>query len=395
MPGRRISIALKLSLLAALAALAVVWPRAEVGEGASLNPAAYFEDEFCSADPGTWSFASNGYLDPSVFLTDCYLQLGQTSGGVTSLDFPYVRTLSTPLPDSGDFSLEIRAQYPVITKNLTNLAVLGPNDQLIFVRWPDGSTWLRNGGFTTVPVQANVWQRYRLTVTQNQISLSVDGAPVLDASLDVRPSKLWFGHPTIGQVLGRDADDAFPGFVTSCVDPNTGVVSCRWWGPNVWSALRVDYVRVTAACDNGTADPDGDGLTSKAEFALETDACVVDTDQDGCGDGREVLTQDPALGGQRNPKLFWDFFDVPTPPAFARDRAVGVADIAAVVARFGSSGDRKIDPLSTPAAPPAYHTGYDRSVPGDPNTNKSRGPNGSVTVQDIALVVSQFGHSCL
>jgi hypothetical protein len=34
-------------------------------------------------------------------------------------------------------------------------------------------------------------------------------------------------------------------------------------------------------------------------------------------------------------------------------------------------------------------------VPGDPNTNKSRGPNGSVTVQDIALVVGQFGHSCL
>jgi polyhydroxybutyrate depolymerase len=117
-----------------------------------------------------------------------------------------------------------------------------------------------------------------------------------------------------------------------------------------------------------------------------------DADGDGCT-GAQELGPTLSLGGQRHPKVFWDFFDTPTPPSFTRDSAVAVSDIAGVVGRFGSGGLTNIDPLSTPAAAPAYHTGYDRTA--GPVTGTTGPPNGSVTVQDISLAVAQFGHSCL
>jgi hypothetical protein len=101
----------------------------------------------------------------------------------------------------------------------------------------------------------------------------------------------------------------------------------------------------------------------------------------------------PTTGGLRNPKDFWDFYDAPAPPDFMRNRVVSVADIAAIIARFGANGDSGIDPLSPPPAPPAYHTGYDRTFAG-PESWKTGPPNGSITVEDITLVVAQFGHSC-
>jgi hypothetical protein len=76
-----------------------------------------------------------------------------------------------------------------------------------------------------------------------------------------------------------------------------------------------------------------------------------------------------------------------------RDRSVAIADIAAVVSRFGSSGDSAADPLSLPPPAPAYHTAYDRTLAG-PELWKTGPPNGGVTVQDVALVAAQFGHSC-
>jgi len=117
-----------------------------------------------------------------------------------------------------------------------------------------------------------------------------------------------------------------------------------------------------------------------------------DPDGDGCSISQEQAAN-PQLGGQRNPKSFWDFFDVPTPPAFTRDRSVTIGDIAAVIAHFGSTGDMGIDPLSTPAAQPAYHSAYDRTLVG-PNVWNTGPPNGSTTIEDIARVIAQFGHSC-
>jgi hypothetical protein len=92
--------------------------------------------------------------------------------------------------------------------------------------------------------------------------------------------------------------------------------------------------------------------------------------------------------------VYWDFFDVPTPPGYVRDQSVSIADIAAIVARFGANGGTGIDPLSSPPPPPAYHTAYDRTLTA-PDPWDSGPPNGSITIQDITLVVAQFGHSCL
>lgn len=117
----------------------------------------------------------------------------------------------------------------------------------------------------------------------------------------------------------------------------------------------------------------------------------LDSDSDGCTDVQE-LGSNPLLGGQRNPDNFWDFFDTPNPNATPqRDKFISVVDIARVVARFGTSGDPGIDPLSRPPKT-GYHTAYDRfAVAG-----KLSGPaDGFIGAGDILLVVLQFGHSCI
>jgi hypothetical protein len=124
----------------------------------------------------------------------------------------------------------------------------------------------------------------------------------------------------------------------------------------------------------------------------------TDTDQDGCIDPFEAAVN-PALGGGRNPKVFWDFFDVPTGPGPARDRAITISDIAAVVARFGANSMPPPDKatalaqaLTSPPPAPAYHTAYDRTmIPG----GLSGPPDGAITVTDINRAVMQFGASCM
>jgi hypothetical protein len=76
-----------------------------------------------------------------------------------------------------------------------------------------------------------------------------------------------------------------------------------------------------------------------------------------------------------------------------RDRILSIEDIAAIVARYGASGDAGSDPLSPPPAPPAYHTAYDRTFAG-PQPWKTGPPNGSITIEDVVLAVAQFGHTC-
>jgi dipeptidyl aminopeptidase/acylaminoacyl peptidase len=119
---------------------------------------------------------------------------------------------------------------------------------------------------------------------------------------------------------------------------------------------------------------------------------LVDTDRDGCFDPDELFL-DADEGGQRDPDLFWDFFDVPTAPGFVRDRLISISDIVAVASRYGSSGSTSIDPLSSPPPAPAYHAAYDRTYAG-PNPWNSAAPDGAISVADISRVVAQFGHSC-
>jgi hypothetical protein len=123
-------------------------------------------------------------------------------------------------------------------------------------------------------------------------------------------------------------------------------------------------------------------------------SAFFDSDADGCLDTREQGFS-ASVGGLRNPKDFWDFFDTPD-GANNRDRVVNVADISRVVGRFGSSGSSTTPADGVGAAPPApaYHAAFDRT-PGTVWYWRSGPANGSITIEDITRIVAQFGHSCV
>ena len=120
-----------------------------------------------------------------------------------------------------------------------------------------------------------------------------------------------------------------------------------------------------------------------------------DSDRDGCADGREL--EAPAeLGGGRDPKDFWDFFDTPDPSATPpRDGSVTADDVFRVAARFGATGDPTIDPLSTPAST-GYHPAYDRTPAPPGGSPLAIGPpDGAIAMPDVFAVAAQFGHRCV
>jgi hypothetical protein len=117
-----------------------------------------------------------------------------------------------------------------------------------------------------------------------------------------------------------------------------------------------------------------------------------DLDLDGCHDVEED-GDDETLGGLRNPKIFWDFFDTPN-ASNTRDKAVASADLFRVLDRFGATGDPMIDPLSAPPPAPAYHTAFDRGPSSGPNPWNLTAANGSIASTDFFAALAQFGHSC-
>jgi glucose/arabinose dehydrogenase len=138
-----------------------------------------------------------------------------------------------------------------------------------------------------------------------------------------------------------------------------------------------------------------DGTIYIAEFGEERIAYLApDSDRDGCADSREAGAE-PGLGGGRDPKDFWDFFDTPDLNATPqRDRQIGIADIFRVAGRFGATGDPSIDPLSTPPEA-GYHPAYDRTTAPPGGSALDIGPaDGAITIGDIFAAATQFGHAC-
>ena len=127
-----------------------------------------------------------------------------------------------------------------------------------------------------------------------------------------------------------------------------------------------------------------------------------DSDRDGCADSREGGTA-AALGGERDPNYFWDVFDVWTGSPAARDRAVTIGDIGAVVARFGATREPPLsksaalaEAITPPPPAPAYHAAADRSPPQSGADLWALGPpDGSISIVDIGGAVAQFGHTCI
>ncbi len=173
---------------------------------------------------------------------------------------------------------------------------------------------------------------------------------------------------TVPGLAGVTAIAAGPGGGHTCALLATGTVKC--WGDNKLGQL-------------------GEGTTLPKPGAMDV---LFDLDRDGCADLAEEGNA-PRHGGLRNPKDFWDLFDTPG-AANARDRAVSVNDLARIAARFGSTGDPAIDPLSPPPAS-GYHSAFDRSPPAAGADAWDAGPaDGAVGVADITLAVAQFGHTC-
>jgi hypothetical protein len=118
----------------------------------------------------------------------------------------------------------------------------------------------------------------------------------------------------------------------------------------------------------------------------------ADFDLDGCTDAREA-GPNQTLGGRRNPQHFWDVMDQWI--GGSRNEAITAGDVAAVVSRFGSSGNPAGNPLTPPGGLTGYHAIADRNgaYPGQSAWNL-RPPNGSITAGDVAAAVGQFGHTC-
>lgn len=100
-----------------------------------------------------------------------------------------------------------------------------------------------------------------------------------------------------------------------------------------------------------------------------------DADSSGCTN-REEAGGNPMLGGQRNPTIFWDFYDVNF------SGKVDSVDIGLVRSNFNGVGPTPPEDLIYDRAPGPY--GWAPS-----------GPNNVINSIDIALVRASFNHSCV
>jgi alpha-tubulin suppressor-like RCC1 family protein len=75
-----------------------------------------------------------------------------------------------------------------------------------------------------------------------------------------------------------------------------------------------------------------------------------------------------------------------------RDRSVTIDDVGRVQARYGTSGNPTIDPLSPPP-PTGYHPAFDRTYVG-PNVWNLGSPDGQIGIDDITNMENQYYDSC-
>ena len=153
----------------------------------------------------------------------------------------------------------------------------------------------------------------------------------------------------------------------------------------------------------GARDEDNTAEGSGAAYVFKTGG-PGDSDQDGCTDKAENGPNEN-LGGQRDNRYFWDFFDVWThppgqPAAWVRDNVVNVFDILAVALRFGpgpqlSKNDALAAALAAPEDETSYHAAYDRGAAiGANNWDRAPADGGINIVDDLLGVTQQFGHDC-
>jgi sugar lactone lactonase YvrE len=170
-------------------------------------------------------------------------------------------------------------------------------------------------------------------------------------------------------------------------------------------------VGASALCNPYAIGVDGEGGVFVGDYGnyrlLKYDGfSASDTDHDGCSDSVE-LGANQMSGGQRDPNDEWDFFDVPAPaltrtsPNGARNRAVTIQDVIAIVSYIGTAdnGPANMNGVN-------YDTDYNGNTAKDgreydrtPSTTpgepwRSGPPNGAVTIQDALVALAQVGDAC-
>ncbi len=201
--------------------------------------------------PGDWTVSLNGNESNSVALFPESVALLATP--ITAQrDFPYVVTAHDPFPAEGDFTLTFSVHYTALADNGVALAVLSDDNRVVFWVWADmfhdesaglfGQVGKASATAFTV-AGAGDTHNYGLRLTGREFSVSVDGRQRTSAPSDLRPTRIWIGHPSLGQVLGLNQDGSRP---SDYKLDSQGRVTGRWWGggSHVWSALVVDGLSV-------------------------------------------------------------------------------------------------------------------------------------------------------
>ncbi len=200
----------------------------------------FFEDNFDSLDATVWATSDNGYPAPAIDVSGGVIRMGQP--GASSLDFPYVHSQTSIFPSAGDFSITIGFQYTGIAGKGDGLQVLNSSNDSLLAIWQDSSNGLLIGPGGTFSFANNVApHEVEFRFAGGNVTTLLDGVSLGSVALSSRPAKLWFGHPTLGQVISTQTSSLFPGLFK--VDSN-GVVVDRWWGSGVWTTFNLDFIRV-------------------------------------------------------------------------------------------------------------------------------------------------------
>jgi hypothetical protein len=190
----------------------------------------------------------------------------------------------------------------------------------------------------------------------------------------------------VGDTSTLDGSIQIPGFCSNANHPGTNVsvwADFRLKGPSPTGKMTVLLDTIppgsgqAPGCATGFPRGDASYAIYDRPASDPTGDADDDTDGDGCTD-LEELQAAVTNGGLRDPWNPHDFFDA------TGDDVVSIADIAAVIAKFGLT-----------QSDPGYDATRDRGPPLGPLAHNLSGPDGSVTVSDIAASVTQFGNNCL
>ncbi len=207
----------------------------------------------------------------------------------------------------------------------------------------------------------------------------------------------WFRYDSVSP--GENCNDTF-GTKTDVSLLGAGTSDVAYNQPIAGLTSGSTYYYCAIAANGG-----GVGLGSVMSFTTPT--VLADTDGDGCSDAKE-LGGNWRLGGQRDPNNPWDFGDVPVPnlsassPNSPKNRAVTLGDVLAALYYVGT-----VDGGQPNAVGMRYNSDfngngiadgreYDRTpspFPGQPW--RSGPPNGSVTLQDVSVLLAQVSTNCL